>query len=106
MAAISELQNEIAKLCRDYMEVTKSDSQSSIIIEIIEAICKAKSNGILNLVEALGPYLSNDEIARRKKGTQLLAELMHRFGKIAVSHLMIGYKQPHITQILLFAYKA
>ena len=79
----------LAELARNYVDSTTKATQKDLISRISEAISAREAAGLLDLVEILGLYLTNDDVQMRRKGSQLLAELIHR----QVSILIELYQQ-------------
>ena len=68
----------LKSLSEEYVAANDSGVQKKLLQEIAESICSRKRDGVLQIVEALQPSLTNTDIQVRRKGTQLLAELVHR----------------------------
>lgn len=68
----------IEPLAKKYIEAASNDEQKSLVGNLSDIISARNSANLLDLVEGLGVYLTNEDVSQRRKGSQLLAELMHR----------------------------
>ena len=72
------VEGELQKLAKEYVVSNSPDEQKKVIERVSSALLEERTSTILNVVESLGVYLTHDDFSQRRKGTQLLGELMHR----------------------------
>ncbi len=76
MAAASE--KEFVVTIERFISSDNLNEQKEIVENIGEVLGERKGIGLLNIVEALGQFLTNQDITQRRKATQFLADLIHR----------------------------
>ena len=71
-------QAEVVKLLERFVQSSDTGEQKVVLEDVADRICNKSSSTVLQIVEALGVYLTNQDVSYRRLGTQFLAELMHR----------------------------